>query len=64
MALPIGVNLTRNPHQELILHQSTYHQDPRYPTPVLSKAKTSPPRLRGGVRGGVKGLWGKRLNLS
>ncbi|MDZ8108729.1 MAG: hypothetical protein RM338_24320, partial [Nostoc sp. DedQUE12a] len=40
----IGVNLTSNPCKDVIFSYLTSHQDPRYPTPVLSKAKTAPPQ--------------------
>ncbi|BAZ51011.1 hypothetical protein NIES4103_36340 [Nostoc sp. NIES-4103] len=60
----MGVNLTQNPCKGVIFSYLTYYQDPRHPTPVLSKAKTAPPRTRGGVGGGVKRMWSQRLSLS
>ncbi len=45
--MPIGVKLTRNHCQDSIFNSIAYHQAPRYPTPVLSKAKTSPPLGKG-----------------
>ncbi|MDZ8083324.1 MAG: hypothetical protein RMY36_017865 [Nostoc sp. SerVER01] len=38
------------------MNSLTPHHDPHYPTPVLSKAKTSPPLAKGRGWG-----WGKRI---
>ncbi len=66
--LPSGVNLTRNPYEDVILSSLTDHQDPRYPTLTLPLERggnciSFSPLDKGGLRG-VKDLWDKRLNLS
>ncbi len=41
---------------KLVLNSLIQYHDPRYPTPVLSKAKTSPPLAKGRGWG-----WGKKI---
>ncbi|MDZ8235922.1 MAG: hypothetical protein RMZ69_01890 [Nostoc sp. ChiQUE01a] len=41
---------------KLVLNSLIQYHDPRYPTPVLSKAKTSPPLGKGRGWG-----WGKKI---